>query len=901
MEGSMPRRALVLSLLTVLTVAGTAVLADDSLWQKKVDPWVLDHASRGETEFLVFLSEQADLSATEALETKAEKGVAVLQALTEIAGRTQGPLLQALATRGVEFRPYWVANMVWVRAGLDTVRSLAERPDVMHLYANPAVRLQEPVSMSSGGPGRPPETVEWNIARVNADDVWAMGVTGVGVVAAGQDTGYMWNHPALVNKYRGGPAGNHDYNWHDSIHSGGGSCGPNSPFPCDDYGHGTHTMGTIVGDDGAGNQVGMAPGAKWIGCRNMDQGVGTPATYAECYQWFIAPTTVAGTNPDPSMAPDVINNSWGCPESEGCTDPNVLLTVVQNVRAAGIVTVHSAGNDGSSCSTVNTPAATYEESFSVGATDSSDSITYFSSRGPVTIDGSNRMKPNVSAPGDNIRSSTYDGGYQGGWSGTSMAGPHVAGCVALVISHAPGLAGDVDLIETIIEETSLPRTTSEGCGGDPTNAVPNNTYGWGRIDALAAVNYPLDYTLAAAPTLFTACAPAAAHLDVTIGQFQGFAEPVTLALSGTPAGATTSFSPNPVTPPGTSQLTVGNTGAVTPGLYPLQVVGTSSPSSIVHQAPVTLGVFNQTAGAVTLTAPANGAVNQALLPVFQWSAATQAATYQLQVATDAGFTAVVIDVSDLTNATFTPATDLSSNTLYFWRARAFNPCGTGAWSATFSFSTVALPGDCGIGTVVEVEYEYGFEAGVGGWALGGGGSGNTWALSGARVHTGAAAYHATDPDASSDQRLVSPAVVLPTGVSPITLQFWNWQEMESLGSDSCWDGGLVEISTDGGGSWTQLPSTVMLTDPYDGQIIGLSDLDGWCGDPQDWLESVVDVSAYAGQTAQFRFRLGSDSSVGREGWYLDDVTVQACVPNQGAIFEDGFESGTTSAWSAVAP
>ena len=105
-------------------------------------------------------------------------------------------------------------------------------------------------------------------------------------------------------------------------------------------------MGTMVGDDGAGNQIGMAPGAKWIGCRNMNSGWGTPATYIECYQWFIAPTKVDGSAPDPSKAPDVINNSWGCPPSEGCTDPNVLLTVVQAVRAAGIVTVHSAGNEG---------------------------------------------------------------------------------------------------------------------------------------------------------------------------------------------------------------------------------------------------------------------------------------------------------------------------------------------------------------------------------------------------------------------------------------------------------------------------------------------------------------------------------------------------------------------------
>jgi subtilisin family serine protease len=484
----MIRRSLTLATLTIL--AASALIAAEPRWQDKVDPWVLDTGRAGYTEFLVVLADQAELGSAAALSTKAEKGAFVFRALTAAAERSQAPVLASLRARGVEVQPFWVVNMIWVRGDLATVEAMARRSDVKSIHANPQVRGAEPLRVPADDPDGP-DTVEWNILRVNADDVWAAGTTGVGAVIGGQDTGYLWNHAALINQYRGGPAGNHDYNWHDAIHSGGGACGPNSPVPCDDYGHGTHTMGTMVGDDGAGNQVGMAPGAKWIGCRNMDVGVGTPATYAECYQWFLAPTTVAGSNPDPSMAPDVINNSWGCPTSEGCTDPNVLLGVVQAVRAAGIVTVHSAGNDGSSCSSVSTPAAIYAESFSVGATDSGDTIAYFSSRGPVTVDGSNRRKPDVSAPGVNIRSSTYDGGYQGGWSGTSMAGPHVAGEVALLISHTPGLAGQVDLIEDIIEQTSVPYTTSEGCGGDPTNAVPNNTYGWGRIDAWAASNYPL--------------------------------------------------------------------------------------------------------------------------------------------------------------------------------------------------------------------------------------------------------------------------------------------------------------------------------------------------------------------------------------------------------------------------
>lgn len=171
-------------------------------------------------------------------------------------------------------------------------------------------------------------------------------------------------------------------------------------------------MGTMVGDDGGTNQIGMAPGARWIGCRNMNEGMGSPASYAECYQWFIAPTDLADNNPDPAKAPDVINNSWGCTPGEGCTYPEILRQVVQNVRAAGILTVHSAGNEGPDCSTVGEPAGIYGESFSIGATDADDQIADFSSRGPVTVDGSGRLKPNVTAPGVDIRSSVPGSGYE---------------------------------------------------------------------------------------------------------------------------------------------------------------------------------------------------------------------------------------------------------------------------------------------------------------------------------------------------------------------------------------------------------------------------------------------------------------------------------------------------------
>jgi uncharacterized repeat protein (TIGR01451 family) len=453
-------------------------------------------AKGDETEFLVVMAEQADLSAAATRSTREERLHYVHDTLREVALRSQAPLRAELDVAGVDYRSFYVVNVLVVKGDRALVTRLATRPDVARIAANPRVRQTLPEPRPAGVRPLVPQAVEWGVRNVNADDVWALGYTGQGVVVAGQDTGYDWDHPALVNQYRGynGVTATHDYNWHDAIHTNdphtpaGNPCGFDSPEPCDDHDHGTHTMGTIVGDDGGSNQIGVAPGARWIGCRNMEEGWGTPATYIECFEFFIAPYPVGGnpvSDSVPSLAPHVINNSWTCPSSEGCAW-DTLQEVVENVRAAGIVVVASAGNSGSACSTVSNPPAIYDAAFSVGATDSSDNIAGFSSRGPVTRDGSGRLKPDVSAPGVSVRSSRRGSGYVS-MSGTSMAGPHVAGVMALLWSAAPVLIGDVDGTEQIIAQTARPRTTTQGCGGDGPDDVPNNVYGWGIVDALAAV------------------------------------------------------------------------------------------------------------------------------------------------------------------------------------------------------------------------------------------------------------------------------------------------------------------------------------------------------------------------------------------------------------------------------
>lgn len=457
-------------------------------WRAKVDPWILEQTSAGaETELLVFLDEQAELGAVDRLPTKEARGRYVFEQLRLVAELSQGPLLERLERSGVEYRSFWVANMVWVRGGGGLVEELALRSDVAHLYANPRVELDRPERDLLARTGTD-QAVEPSLRHTLAPRVfWSKGFTGQGVVIGGQDTGYDWEHPALRSKYRGVAGGtvDHNYNWHDSIHSGGGSCGSDSPEPCDDNDHGTHTMGTMLGDDGSQNRIGMAPGATWIGCRNMDGGVGTPASYSECFEWFIAPTDLDGDNPNPDKAPDIINNSWVCPPSEGCTDPNALRRVVENTRKAGILVVVSAGNGGPDCGTITSPPGIYDASLTVGATDLHDAIAGFSSRGPVTVDGSGRIKPDVVAPGTGIRSSVRGDGYER-FIGTSMSAPHVSGLAALLISSGSCLRGNVDALEKHIIGTALPLTAEQSCGVSGSE-IPNGVSGFGAIRSVLPI------------------------------------------------------------------------------------------------------------------------------------------------------------------------------------------------------------------------------------------------------------------------------------------------------------------------------------------------------------------------------------------------------------------------------
>jgi len=459
--------------------------------------------STDKTEVIIHFDQHPGFKTSELPTIKEKKGLFVYRILRSHAERSQFSTIEMLNENAVAYRSYCIVNAILAKVSPDQLKAIAENDDVRKITPNEVVEIDEPfVDGNSNNRSAGPE---WGLLRIRADSVWALGIRGQGVVIGGEDTGYDWSHPAISNAYRGtvGDSINHNYNWHDAIHElsplhndtitnpKDTPCGINGQIPCDDSGHGTHTMGTMVGLD-ADNVTGVAPDARWIGVRCMERGYGSPITYIEGFEWFLAPTDINGENPDPTMAPHVINNSWRCAEMEGCNPENfeLMRQAIINLKAAGIVVVVSAGNEGSlGCSSIASPPAIFAESFTVGAMRSNDTIAGFSSRGPVLVDSSGIMKPDVTAPGVGVRSAWLDSTYRSA-SGTSMSGPHVAGTVALIISANPDLAGQVEVIEDILRSTAIPVLTKEDCGGVGKES-PNNVYGYGRIDALAAVEKAL--------------------------------------------------------------------------------------------------------------------------------------------------------------------------------------------------------------------------------------------------------------------------------------------------------------------------------------------------------------------------------------------------------------------------
>ncbi|MFE9657376.1 S8 family serine peptidase [Micromonospora sp. NPDC006431] len=424
---------------------------------------------QGKTEgdFWIHFKAKADLSKATGITDWAKRGTAVAEALQKTAAESQAKIKAELESSGVKYQTFWATNAIKVTGGSSTMaQNFAAHAEVDGLYAPMEYKVPE---VTKGTNEKTVNALEWGIANINADDVWSQyGVKGAGITVANIDTGVQFDHPALVNSYRGNNGDgtfDHNYNWFNAA----GTC---AAAPCDSNGHGTHTMGTMAGTDGA-NQIGVAPEVKWIaanGCCPSD------AALISSGQWMLQPRDLNGQNPDASKRPNIINNSWG---TTAPSNEPFMEDVTNAWAASGIFGAWSNGNNGPSCQTSGSPGSRINN-YSAGAYDINNNIASFSSRG-AGQDGA--IKPNISAPGVNVRSSVPGSSYAS-FNGTSMASPHLAGAVALLWSAAPALVGDINATRALLNTTAVDKADAQ-CGGTAAN---NNVYGEGRLDAFALLN-----------------------------------------------------------------------------------------------------------------------------------------------------------------------------------------------------------------------------------------------------------------------------------------------------------------------------------------------------------------------------------------------------------------------------
>jgi subtilisin family serine protease len=455
---------LIIAIVAILVGTRQTAQASAAVWRVdsspvKIDARVhsaLENAKQGDMlTVIVTLRQQADLARVHG-NNRAEHLQGVIQALQSTANSTQGPLnafLKSRRNQGLvkKFESLWVINGFSVTASPDVIAELAQNPDVLSVSTDdlqivPAYGTPEP-----------------NIAMVNAPALWSQGYTGAGMVVANLDSGVDVNHPDLSTRWRGG-----SNSWFDPY-------GQHPATPTDLSGHGTWTMGVMVGGDAGGTTIGVAPDARWIAAKIFnDAGSSTATAIHQSFQWLLDPDG----NPSTADAPNVVNNSWTY-ANPGCYldfEPDL-----QSLRAAGILPVFAAGNGGSSSNTSYSPANN-PSAFAVGAINNNSLIYSLSSRGPTTCGGSSGPFPEIVAPGVYINTTDLYGSYYAA-SGTSLSAPHVAGGLALLLAAHPNLSAADQALALINSAVDL------GVVG------PDDVYGYGRLDLLAAFNW-----LANAPT-----------------------------------------------------------------------------------------------------------------------------------------------------------------------------------------------------------------------------------------------------------------------------------------------------------------------------------------------------------------------------------------------------------------
>lgn len=847
-----------------------------------IEQSVLDEMeTKGSASYWIQFKNTVDLSPAYSMNWS-DRGWFVYETLLKQAELSQAPVRSYLTNSKVEFMSYWINNSILVTSSSKTVLNDILKFDAIEsIQARKTYILYEP-DTSAAILDNGLNSIEPNLTHVNADDVWAMGIDGAGLVVANIDTGVRYSHQALVGQYRGNNGGtfDHNYNWFNPDDLG-------DNVPRDGHGHGTHTMGTMVGDDGGANQIGIAPGAEWMACAGCPDGGCTDSALLGCGQFIAAPTDLAGNNADPDLRPNAVNNSWGdC----GQTYDDWFAGVISAWHAVGTYPIFSNGN-ASNCgysappglNTVGNPARSgnvtgvgssgeqngqYASHSNWGPTDDLDTIN--------PVDPFAMLKPQVLAPGVSIRSSVpgSDTSYEDGWTGTSMSAPHVTGLVALIWQAAPCLIGDYAATETLIESTAVDMVYDDGSTLTPTN-FPNFATGWGEIDALAAVNMASGM-----------CAMGTLEGTVTTDGFSPVEGAKIFADNG--AGYTKNFysAPNGSystgLPEGTYTLTASKYGyqsdtvtgiVITEGATTMQdfeipQLGMSVVSGYVFDGGVEgLGEHGY---------PLYSSIHVST-PGFDETIYTDPFTgyYEIELVEDTPHTFT----TDPIPGGYDPLHEVVTATGTEYTHDIYVPVDG---------AVCAAPG-------YQPDYDifYSFESSDEGFTPGG-----TTSFAWGDFTSGPGEGHsgtkgiATNPggnyNASELGWMESPVIDLSgNGTSSTAIQWWDWKDIESVS----WDWARLDVTKDGGVTW----------DIVWGPVGGVTDT-------AYSQQTVVVDPTYNVADFQFRFYFKSDSSVQYEGWYVDDIGVVSIpVPPPTTVFTTNFDadnggftvSGTTSwAWGA---
>ncbi len=773
---------------------------------------------------LLALNEQADIYALDQQlksqkATLARRNYQVISALQEVATLTQPRILAILddykAKGQVQnVKPFWLANLIALEATESAINALANLDDIGKITIDYPIELIEPIENIK--PARPDNLiagVEQGLVAIHAPEAWALGYTGAGRVVSNLDTGVDGTHPALAARFRGDVDGDgdNDESWYDPYTT------PPWTFPRDSGTHGTHTMGTICGRTPDGDTIGVAIDAQWIASACIDRSNDLYRTIADAlaaFQWIADPDG----DPLTQDNPDACGNSWGIPDGYLADCDETFWVAIDNVEAAGTVVIFSAGNEGSSG--LRSPAdraSTYYNCFSVGAINGNDPaypIAYFSALGPSECAaGDLAIKPEVVAPGVNVRSSVPGGGYAL-YNGTSMASPHVTGCVAVIRQANPNL--DANTIKEILMATAedLPEASPNG---------EDNTFGHGLINLYQAVLFAQGYgNVDGYITDASTSAPIPGKVNVMGLQVETHANPAGYYILGLPADTT-------------FNLKASYFGYL-PQQQSVYVIEdeTTNLNFSLTQAPSAM--LQGTVKSVTDDNIANAEVSILDTPIppettnasgfYQFATVPSGSMYRVQVKAlgySQGLDSILVQ-NGITNIL-----DFS-----LWPAESF-------------------------------EYSNGGYSGAGQWQWGVPTYGPSSAWSGTKLW----GTVLDDEYANNvDDNLISPEVFISS--SNARLEFYHWYNTEIS-----YDGGNVAISTNGGINWTVITPDGGYPDA---DISAFDNLEPGYTGSSDWTPASFDLSAYNGQNVSFRWRFGSDGSLTAAGWYIDDVVIIGATP-----------------------